>query len=329
MSIVGCTGSVPPAGPPPAPKVSVIRPESRELRNAIELNGWMQPDHVQEVRSRVRGHIKKVHFTDGDIVKKSDLLFEIDPRPFQTALDAARAQVKSADAQLELANSELNRTTGLVRKGASTREELEVKVAQQKVAAADKAKAQSAVDQANLDLEYSRITADIGGRIGKAELTEGNLVNAGGSDPLLATIVSTDPIRIYFSVDERSLQQYARSVNAAGKNVTELLAALKDAKVDFTFRLEGENDFKHSARLAFSDNRSTRPRAPFSSMGPCPTRTAFSSPGPVCACGCPWPSPIRRYWCPRRQSWPTRTSAMSSSPMKRTWPAGATSRWGR
>src|SRR5438270_290773 len=78
----------------------------------------------------------------------------------------------------------------------------------------------------------------------KAKLVEGNLVTAGGSDPRMTTILSTDPVRVYFNVDERSLQRYAQGQNAAGKNVTELLAALKDAQIDFTFALEGERDFK-------------------------------------------------------------------------------------
>jgi RND family efflux transporter MFP subunit len=232
-----------------------MHPQARDLTNAVEFNGWMQPDKVQEVRSRVRGHIKEVRFTNGQIVKKGDLLFEIDPRPFQAALDAANAQVKSAEAMENLARKEYARTAGLVRTGAASREEMDVWTAKQQVAVADRTKAQAAVQQANLDVEYSRIASDIGGRIGKAELTEGNLVNAGGSDPLLTTIVATDPIRVYFNVDERSLQRYAQSANAAGKNVTEVLAALKDQQVDFTFSLEGERDFKHTGRLAFSDNR--------------------------------------------------------------------------
>jgi RND family efflux transporter MFP subunit len=255
MLLVGCSKDAPPAGPAEPPKASVMHPVRRELTNAVEFNGWMQPDKVQEVRSRVRGHIKKVDFTDGQMVKKGDLLFEIDPRPFQASLDAAKAQVKAAEAELELATTEVARIRPLVGRGAATAQELDVWVAKQHVAAAAKNKAETGVEQANLDLEYARISSDIDGRISRAELTEGNLVNAGGSDPLLTTIVSTDPIRIYFNVDERSLQRYARSVNATGKNVTEVLAALKDDKINFTFALEGEDTFKHTAQLAFSDNR--------------------------------------------------------------------------
>src|SRR6201999_3751064 len=97
--------------------------------------------------------------------------------------------------------------------------------------------------RAELDLEYSKVTADIAGRVSKAEMTEGNLVNAGGSDPLLTTIVSIDPIRIYFNVDERSLQRYAKSIGARGGSLVDLLAKLKDQKAKFSFALDGETGF--------------------------------------------------------------------------------------
>ena len=256
-----------------------MHPEARDLANSVEFNGWMQPDKTQEVRSRVRGHIDKVDFTNGQMVKKGDLLFEIDPRPFQAALDAANAQVKAADAALEYATKEYARVNGLVRTGAASREERDVWIAKQHIAAADKAKAEATAEQANLDLEYAKIKADIDGKIGKAELSEGNLVNAGGSDPLLTTIVSTDPIRVYFNVDERSLQRYARARHAEGKNVTELLAALKDAQAEFTFALEGERDFKHTGKLAFSDNRIDPGTGTLQLYGAVPNKEGFFVPG--------------------------------------------------
>src|SRR5690349_18980379 len=101
--LVGCHGEPPPAGGTDAPKASVIRPEKRELTNHLEFNGWTQPDKIQEVRSRVRGHIQKVDFEDGQKVEKGKPLFQIDPRPFQAQLDQANAQVKSAEAMQNLA----------------------------------------------------------------------------------------------------------------------------------------------------------------------------------------------------------------------------------
>ena len=117
------------------------------------------------------------------------------------------------------------------------------------------AASQNEVDRVKLDLEYSRITADIAGRVGRAELTEGNLVNAGGSDPLLTTIVSVDPIRIYFNVDERSLQRYAKGVGARGGSLVDMLAKLKEQKAKFSFALDGETGFTHEGELRFGDNR--------------------------------------------------------------------------
>ncbi len=133
--------------------------------------------------------------------------------------------------------------------------ELDKAVANAESLAAEVTAAQNEVDRANLDLEYSRITADIDGRIGKAEMTEGNLVNAGGSDPLLTTIVSVDPIRIYFNVDERSMQRYAKGVGARGGSLVDLLAKLKDQKATFNFALDGETGFSHEGTLQFGDNR--------------------------------------------------------------------------
>jgi RND family efflux transporter MFP subunit len=256
-----------------------MHPQPRDLTNSVEFNGWMQPDKILEVRSRVRGHIQTVEFTDGQIVKKGDLLFKIDPRPFEAALAAANAMVKAAEAADNLARKEYARTAGLLRTGAASREELEVWTAKQQVASADKLKAQAAVQEANLDIEYSKITADIGGKVSKAELTEGNLVNVRGSDPLLTTIVSTDPIRVYFNVDERSLQRYAQSQKAAGKNVTELLAALKDLHKDFTFALEGERDFSHKGTLAFSDNRIDPGTGTIQLYGTVPNKDGFFQSG--------------------------------------------------
>jgi RND family efflux transporter MFP subunit len=279
MLASGCSKDAPAAGSAEAPKVSVMHPVPEKLTTSEEFNGWMQPDKSVEVRSRVRGHIKKVHFKDGDFVKKDALLFEIDPRPFQASLDAAKAQVKAAEANLELATKELARISPLVRTGAASAAEVDVWAAKQHVAAAEKNKAESGVEQAKLDLEYSRITADIAGRIGKAELTEGNLVNAGGSDPLLTTIVSTEPIRVYFNVDEQSLQRYAESVKAAGKNVTESLANLEDAKIDFSFSFWGENEFKYKGQLAFGNNRIDPGTGTIQLYGTVPNKDGFFLPG--------------------------------------------------
>ena len=143
----------------------------------------------------------------------------------------------------------------LEKKGGASTQQVEKVEADAKALDAGISGAKNEIARAELDLEYSRITADIGGRISKAELTEGNLVNAGGSDPLLTTIVSIDPIRLYFNVDERSLQRYAKNLGATGRKLTDVLAALKDVKSNFSFALDGETEFTHKGTLSFGDNR--------------------------------------------------------------------------
>jgi RND family efflux transporter MFP subunit len=276
---LGCSPETAPAPPAEAPKVTVAHPVVREERDYASFNGWLQPDKTQEVRARVRGHIKKVHFHDGQMVKKGDLLFEIDPRPFEADLNSAKAKMAGAEAALELARSEYNRYFRLLQSGSASREEVEVWKAKQSVAAADRVKAKAEIERAELDLEYSRIMAEVAGRISKAELTEGNLVNAGGSDPLLTTIVSVDPIQVYFNVDERSLIGYAKQLGAQGKDVTELLAGLKDAKTDFTFALEGDTEFKHKGQLYFGNNRIDPSTGTIQLYGTVDNKNGFYLPG--------------------------------------------------
>ncbi len=240
---------------PEAPRVSVMVPEQRSLSSHEEFNGWMVPDKMVEVRARVRGHIQKVHFTDGQYVKKGDLLFELDPRPFEAEVGKARDTLKVYEAQQVAADKEEARLRLLETKGGASTQQVEKAEADARALAAQISASQNQIATEELDLEYSRITADIDGRVSKAELTEGNLVNAGGSDPLLTTIVSVDPIRIYFNIDERSLRRYAESIGATGGNFTDLLANLSDRKAEFEFGLDGEAGFNHTGELRFGDNR--------------------------------------------------------------------------
>lgn len=252
--IVGCE-SPPPAAAPAAPKVSVMHPAQRELTDHEEFNGWMAADKSVEVRSRVRGHIMKVNFTDGQYVKKGDLLFELDPRPYEAEIGKASDSLKVFQAQKTAADKEESRLRLLQTKGGASVQQVEKAEADSLALAAQISATQNEIDRAKLDLEYSRITADIDGRVGKAELNEGNLVNAGGSDPLLTTIVSVDPVRIFFNVDERSMLRYAKGIGASGGSLTDLLANLKDQQAKFMFALDGETGFTHEATLRFGDNR--------------------------------------------------------------------------
>src|SRR5262249_7862704 len=134
-------------------------------------------------------------------------------------------------------------------------QEFDVSLAKQGVAAADKLKAEQAVKRAELDVEYAHITADQDGRISKAEVTEGNLVKSGGSDPLLTTIKYINPIRLYFNVDEATLLEYTRRLGKTGKNPSEALAELKGSQTPFTFALGNDKDFANKGTLTFGDNQ--------------------------------------------------------------------------
>jgi RND family efflux transporter MFP subunit len=254
LSLAGC-GSEPVTPAAEAPRVTVMQPEQRELSDHEEFNGWMAADKSVEVRSRVKGHIKKIHFTDGQYVKKGDLLFELDPRPFQAEIDRSKSNLKIYEAQKVAADKEEARLRLLQTKGGASVQQVEKAEADALALAAQINATKNEIVTKELDLEYSRITADIDGRVSKAELGEGNLVNAGGSDPLLTTIVSVDPIQVNFNVDERSMQRYANSVGARGENLSDLLANMKDRKTKFTFALDGETGFEHEGELRFGDNR--------------------------------------------------------------------------
>lgn len=253
LAVAGCGRSPASTEPPPPPKVDVGHPVTRELTDEDDYNGWLQASAVVEVRARVRGHIQKVHFQDGDLVKAEQLLFELDPRPFQVQIDQAIARSKALEAQKVAAVKELARYTELVKSGSVSKSELEKVQADAESYDAQIAAKQEEVKQYQLDLEFSRITAAIAGRISRAELTEGNLVNAGGSDPLLTTIVAFDPIYVYFSVDERSLQRYMKARRTPeGQAPT---TALRELKMPFRFGLDSDEGYPHSGLIDFADNR--------------------------------------------------------------------------
>ena len=255
LALVGCGRSTPAPPPPETVRVHVMTPIKRKLTDHREFNGWLEADKMVEVRSRVRGHIRKVHFTDGQLVSKGDVLFELDPRPFELEVERARDRLRIFEAQKIAAEKELARLQALLKRGGASLQQVEKAEADVASLEAQISGTKNEIKRAQLDVEYAKITADISGRVSRALLTEGNLVNAGGSDPILTTIVSVDPIRIYFNIDERSLHQYARHRGVQGKTLTQLLANLKEVRAKFTFALDGETEFKHEGTLAFGDNR--------------------------------------------------------------------------
>jgi RND family efflux transporter MFP subunit len=206
-----------------------------------------------DVRARVRGHIDKVHFVDGQFVSQDALLFELDPRPFQSEIDRAKEKVKIAQAQQEAAFKEETRQKDLKAQNAARQTDVDRAEAARKVFDAEILSAQEEVRRTELELKYSQIEAPIAGKIGRAMLTAGNLVNAGGSDPILTTIVAVDPIWVYFAVDERALLEY-RANHPVTTRVAPDGHPLKDSQIPFEFRLETDSTFAHKGVLDFAEN---------------------------------------------------------------------------
>jgi RND family efflux transporter MFP subunit len=251
----GCQHEAAPTAAPKTPKVTVSHPTFKQIRDENSYTGWLRASATVEVRARVKGHIKKVHFEDGDLVKKDQLLFELDPRPFKTAVDQAEAQAKAIAAQVVALQKDVARYTELVKTRAVTQQQLDKAIADVGYAEAQHAAMLEQVKAAELDLGYSRITAPIAGRIGRALLTEGNFVNAGGTDPVLTTINAVDPISIYFSVDEQALQEFLKTQpSGADKNGGQDNTPLRDKKYPIQFGLDTEQGYPHQALLDFANN---------------------------------------------------------------------------
>jgi RND family efflux transporter MFP subunit len=232
----------------------VSQPRTREVVDQDDYEGRIAAVETVEVRSRVRGHLITVNFQDGQMVKEKDLLYEIDPRPYKASLNAAESQNAAAEASLELARKEYNRTVQLVRTGASTREELDVWTGKQAVAKAERLKTQAAVEQAKLDLGFTKIIAPIAGKISRTQVTVGNLVNAGGGETLLTTITSVDPMYVYFDVDERALLRYRKDFSK-GRTENGAEPSVKELKIPVGVALEGEEGYPHKGVIDFADNR--------------------------------------------------------------------------
>jgi len=255
LTLAGCGRTTGSDKSKEAPRVTVAHPVVRELQDEDDYNGWLTAFKTVEVRARVRGHIKKVHFNDGEIVKEGQPLFDLDPAPFDANIKQAEAQAKALDAQKAAALKDVARYAALIQSGGATKQQLDKAQADADSYDAQIAAKQAEVERLQLDLKYAKITAELAGKISKAALTEGNLVNAGGSDPLLTTIVASDPIYVDFNVDERAIQRY-QEIGAARAG-TGQRPSLRDQKIAFSFGLDTEKGLPHQGHLVFADNKYT------------------------------------------------------------------------
>jgi RND family efflux transporter MFP subunit len=238
---------------PVAPEVDVATPIVRELTEWNEYTGRLAAIDTVEVRPRVSGYLQSVHFKEGQVVKKGDLLFVIDPRPYQAALARAQGQLASAQANLVIAENDAKRAEGLIEKDVISRQRFETQDAHKRDASARVDTAKADVEEARLDLEYTEVRAPVDGRTSNWGVTIGNLVtggpSGGGQATLLTTIVSLNPIDCYFDVSEQEYLQYTR-LAASG-----IRPSSRDVPNPVMVALADEEAFKHPGHMDFVDNR--------------------------------------------------------------------------
>ncbi len=239
-----------PAEAAPAPSVTVATPDAEKIVEWDEFTGRFEAIDSVEIRARVSGYLEAVAFEDGAIIQKGDLLFKIDPRPFEAELAGAKADLASAAAARRNAKEENDRGQRLLERSALSKEEADRRDSALRQADAAWAAANARVEQAALNLEFTEIRAPISGRISDDFVSEGNLIVGGAQGgTLLTRIVSLDPIYFEFSANEADYLKYLR-LAANGDE-----AGLSGAESPVFVKLLDESDFPHEGRLSFVDNR--------------------------------------------------------------------------
>ena len=252
LSACGKSDGQPAAGSmPPPPPVSVAQVIEKEVKEYDEFSGRLEAVERVEIRPRVSGYIQSIHFVDGKEVKKGDLLFVIDPRPYQADLQKAEAELSASKSRAELSRSQMNRTAKLLEDKFISKEAYDERVSSMGEASANSRAAQAAVNAARLNLEFTQVRAPISGRVSRTEVTVGNLISGGqaGQASLLTTIVSLDPIYAYFDGDEQIYLKYGAMARSGER------ASSRDAANPIFMGLANETGFPHEGRMDFVDNK--------------------------------------------------------------------------
>jgi RND family efflux transporter MFP subunit len=251
LGLAGCTPA-PSVAPAPAPTpVMVSYPVERDVTDYGDFTGRTAAVDSVEVRARVWGYLDKVNFSEGALVKKGDVLFEIDPRTYQAALHQAEGNLASVEARLKRLDGDLARAQQLVGKGAMSREEHDRIAGDRGETAASIRALQAAVGRAKLDLAFTKVTAPISGRVSRYNVTVGNLVQSGdqGGGTVLTTIVSVDPVYVYFDVDERTVLR-VRQLIREGK-----AKSARETEWPVSLGLSADEGYPHQGTIDFVDNQ--------------------------------------------------------------------------
>ena len=253
---------------PPPPAVTVSQPLQKEITEWDQFTGQFVAVDYVEIRARVAGYLTEIHFQDGQIVKKGDLLFVIDPRPYEATLASVRAQLTQAEAQVDLAKIQLARSAELRRRDYEPASSYDQRASDLKVATAAVEAAKAAIRSAELNVEFTRIVAPITGRISRHQVSIGNLISGGdgGSATPLTTIVSLDPIYFNFDMSEADHLAYQRAT-AKGK-----MRSTRDSTIAVSLHLSDEKGWPHEGRLTFVENQVDR------TSGTIRARAVFANP---------------------------------------------------
>jgi RND family efflux transporter MFP subunit len=278
VTLSGCETSEPDKGDPPLPVVTVSRPVVSEVTDYFEFPGQTEAVGEVEIRARVAGYLVKINFEDGQEVHKGDILFEIDPRPYQLALERANGDLERLKALLAKAQSDVRRADSLRPSGAISDTEYEQSVAQLKTYQASIDSAEAAVREAELNLEFTHVESPIDGRIGRRLITEGNLIQSGSNDAtLLTTVVTTKPIYVYFNIEEPALLKFQnldwRLTDDGQSN------QIKELQVPVEIGLQNEDGFPHRGMLDFLDNKVDRATGTIRARGVFDNREGYLTPG--------------------------------------------------
>src|SRR5919112_206500 len=247
LSGAGTSQTLAQGAPAQAPPVTVAKPVVKDIVERTDFIGRFEAIDQVDIRARVSGYLDKVHFQDGTFVKAGDLLFTIDPRPYRNALEQAQSAVTSAQVRLEFAQSDLDRAEQLRRTGNIPDQLSDQRRQAFLTAKAELDRAQAALRQAQLDVEFTQIKSPLSGRISRKLVSEGNLVNA--NETILTNVLSLDPIQFYFDVDERSFLAFSRQTHGG----TNTLASGETNEVLLT--LTDERLGQRKGQLDFVDNR--------------------------------------------------------------------------
>lgn len=251
-AVFGCNRkAAAPAGPGamPPPMVTVSHPIMREVVDYDDFTGRVQAIESVDVRARVGGYLEKIFFTPGDMVEKDQVLFQIDPKPSQATLDQARAQLAQAQAALKERQIEVSRLEQLLKTQSASPIESERATAQRDAAKAMVQAAAATVEQAQLNLDYTRVTAPIAGQISRNYVDVGNLIMAQGQSSMMTMIVAMDPIYAYFDVDEQTVLRIRERIRQGQ------MKSYKDAKIPVWLGLSTEEGYPHVGRIDFVENR--------------------------------------------------------------------------